>query len=143
MKKFLIVFLLFTTASVSAKTTCTIGDLQGQWSVNYFLTKPQQVGECTLVLDNKLNTFGNCHNITYDYSSDIAYGSGTITNSCSVKGTMYLEDGQKITFNLKVAPDKQTMTGTIKSTYNQYKYSGKTTLTKSGSLSCQVIPNSP
>lgn len=126
--------------SQSAQDSCTIGDLQGQWKVNYFLKNPQQVGQCTLVIDNKLNTSGDCQNITYGLDSTIVYGSGTISKSCAVKGAMCLDDGQKVTFSVNVATDRQTMTGSLKSKLDHYSWSGRANLTKTGGLSCQVVP---
>lgn len=135
---FFVLLIAFGNSATSG-ATCTIGDLQGEWRVNYYLNKPQQVGECTLVIDNNLNTSGDCYNVTYDLSSQIVYGSGTIAKNCTVKGTMYLDDGQKTTFSVKVGANKQTMNGSIKSKLNNYSWSGTATLTKTGGLSCQVV----
>lgn len=138
MKKTIFASLLALSAPASA--TCTIGDLQGQWTVNYFLKNPQQVGQCTLVVDNNLNTSGNCQNITYGLDSTIVYGSGTISKNCAVKGTMYMDDGQKVTFSVKAAANLQTMNGSIRARLNSHSWSGTATLTKTGGLSCQVVP---
>ncbi|MEQ1621318.1 MAG: hypothetical protein ABL919_07905 [Methylococcales bacterium] len=136
----ILVLVAVLTVPVQAAVTCNAGDLQGQWEIKYYVTRPQQVGVCTVVFDNNLVPSGSCENLTYDLQSDIFDGEAQISKSCNASGKLLLNDGQKISFTGKMKADKQTLSGNIASRLNGYLIKGTANLRKTAELSCQVTP---
>jgi hypothetical protein len=127
------------SVGANAATTCSNADLQGEWVVTYIFSKPAQVGECTIAVDNNLRPTGNCENRTFYSSSEVFDGNLTIAKNCVVKGTAYSTDGESMALNLKANPNNQTMSGVITSKIGKFTVKGTAKFTKTGDLSCSVI----
>ncbi len=136
-----VALLLGFNASVQSATTCTNDDLTGEWSGKYIVSTPAFVGTCTIVFDNNMVPSGKCDNFNEGESSDVFDGVGSISKRCDVKSRMTFNNGLKMDNTLKMAPDKQYMSGTFVSNMNGKITRAKVTFKKTGELSCQVIPH--
>lgn len=139
-KKIIKIALLTFSSGPYAATTCSVTDLQGEWEANYFFSNPRQVGTCTLKIDNSMKVTGNCENATFGTTSEIIFGDASISSNCVVKGTAYADDGDKIIIKAKASADKQSIKGSVVSVIGRSSVRGVVDWTKTGGLSCQVVP---
>ena len=64
-KRLLALALIASSLPFATNAACNASSLAGTWDVKYRYSKPQQVGECTYLIDEQGIVDGSCFNITY------------------------------------------------------------------------------
>lgn len=141
MKKLVLMVTLFLSVNAvvaQSATICTHDNLVGEWSGKYIVASPLFVGTCSVVFDNNLIPSGKCDNLTDSESLDIFDGIASISKRCDVKGNMRFNNNLKMATTMKMATDKQYLSGNFTLSLNGKITKGKVTFQKTGELSCQV-----
>lgn len=96
-----------------SNAACDAASLAGTWDVKYRYSKPQQVGQCTYVIDGQGIVDGSCYNITYDQEFSFFDAVTSIKRNCKFKSVIILSDGSTNVADGTVRPPAGYASGSL------------------------------
>ena len=129
-RKTLAAVLVASLFPLTSHAACNASSLEGTWDVKYRYSKPQQVGECTYVIDGQGIVDGSCFNITYGQKFNFFDAATSIKGNCKFKSVIILTDGSTNVADGTLRPPAGYASGTLTARSYGMTFKGTFTMKK-------------